>query len=345
MQPDPQVSLVKYQYDALNRLVASAPSAQDATQRFYLNDRLVTEVQGTGQRSIMQFEDQLLAQHQHQSGAIVTGLLAADPQRSVLNVLEANRSHALAYTAYGHRPQGNGLLSLLGFNGERADSVTGCYLLGSFRAFNPVLMRFNRPDSFRYSPFGKGGVNAYDYCGGDPVNRSDPSGHVSFAATVRAIIAANRLKLPKSIPKLRTKPLTSIKKLPTLLEVSAQKFSSKQLSAIARSDHAYSNIFNFMENKFGDYNLSSFLSKSTGTWEKRIELASSGNAPGFFLQRVQPIRTHVSKFEHSVGTINHLTPTYFDPHGAPLLQRNIRMEIRQAKERYGAHIASEIADI
>ncbi|WP_147458691.1 RHS repeat-associated core domain-containing protein, partial [Pseudomonas savastanoi] len=37
------------------------------------------------------------------------------------------------------------------------------------------LMRFNSPDSL--SPFGKGGMNAYAYCAGDPVNRSDPTGH------------------------------------------------------------------------------------------------------------------------------------------------------------------------
>ncbi|WP_230202737.1 RHS repeat-associated core domain-containing protein, partial [Pseudomonas syringae] len=45
-------------------------------------------------------------------------------------------------------------------------------------AFNPVLMRFNSPDSL--SPFGEGGVNAYAYayCEGDPVNRVDPSGHL-----------------------------------------------------------------------------------------------------------------------------------------------------------------------
>ncbi|RMV11327.1 hypothetical protein ALP17_02676, partial [Pseudomonas savastanoi] len=44
-----------------------------------------------------------------------------------------------------------------------------------YRAYNPVLMRFNSPDSL--SPFGKGGMNAYAYCAGDPVNRSDPTGH------------------------------------------------------------------------------------------------------------------------------------------------------------------------
>jgi RHS repeat-associated protein len=54
----------------------------------------------------------------------------------------------------------------------------GWYLLGNgYRAYNPRLMRFHSPDS--WSPFGRGGLNPYMYCVGDPVNRSDPTGHVS----------------------------------------------------------------------------------------------------------------------------------------------------------------------
>ncbi|WP_239499314.1 RHS repeat-associated core domain-containing protein [Pseudomonas putida] len=185
MQPNLTL-LVKHQYDALNRLVASTLSAQATSQCFYLKDRLVTEIQGTEQRSIMQHDDQLLAQQQRQSGNVETRLLATDPQRSVLNVLDATRPHPLAYTPYGHRPLGNGLLSLLGFNGERQDPVTGWYLLGNgYRAFNPVLMRFNGPDNL--SPFGKGGLNAYGYCVGDPVNRSDPNGHWSIGGMLNGL--------------------------------------------------------------------------------------------------------------------------------------------------------------
>lgn len=105
-----------------------------------------------------------------------TILLATDQQQSVLNALAANQLSPTAYTPYGHRPRENGLLSLLGFNGELLDRVTGHYHLGKgYRQFNPVLMRFNSPDS--WSPFGKGGLNAYGYCSGDPVNQNDPSGH------------------------------------------------------------------------------------------------------------------------------------------------------------------------
>ena len=70
---------------------------------------------------------------------------------------------------------------VLGFNGERLDPVNGAYHLGNgYRAYNPVLMRLNRPDSF--SPFGAGGINPYAYCVGDPVNHTDPSGHLSWQA-------------------------------------------------------------------------------------------------------------------------------------------------------------------
>ena len=166
--------LCRYHYDPLDRLAASTPSAQASPQRFYLKDRLTTEIQGAVQRSIMQHEDQLLAQREHQTTAVHIHLLATDQQRSVLNLMDAVARHALAYTPYGHRQ--NGLLSLLGFNGERRDPLTGWYFLGNgYRAFNTVLMRFNSPDS--WSPFGKGGLNAYGYCVGDPVNRSDPTGH------------------------------------------------------------------------------------------------------------------------------------------------------------------------
>lgn len=64
-----------------------------------------------------------------------------------------------------------------GFNGETLDPVTGNYMLGNgYRGYNPFLMRFMSQDSL--SPFSDGGINAYQYCHGDPINRLDPSGHL-----------------------------------------------------------------------------------------------------------------------------------------------------------------------
>jgi RHS repeat-associated protein len=139
---------------------------------------LVTEVEDQLQRSIFQYQDQLLGQLARYNGAVDAALLATDQQRSVLNALGARRqSSSFAYAPYGHRLLEGSLPGLPGFNGEKPEPVTGHYLLGNgYRAFNPVLMRFNSPDSL--SPFGEGGVNAYAYCLGDPVNREDRTGHI-----------------------------------------------------------------------------------------------------------------------------------------------------------------------
>ncbi|WP_095148687.1 RHS repeat-associated core domain-containing protein [Pseudomonas sp. Irchel s3a18] len=195
--------LARYHYDPLDRLVDSPPFEQSAIQRYYCKTRLATETQGGVQCSIVQHDNQLLAQQQRENGKVSATLLVTDQQRSVLNVLDANQSHPLAYSPYGHRPIENGLLSLLGFNGERPDPVTGNYHLGNgYRQFNPVLMRFNSPDS--WSPFGEGGVNAYAYCGGDPINRADPNGH-SFMGLILVLggggsIAGGSVLLSKEDP-------------------------------------------------------------------------------------------------------------------------------------------------
>ncbi|MFK3815887.1 RHS repeat-associated core domain-containing protein [Pseudomonas sp. NPDC089407] len=87
-------------------------------------------------------------------------------------------SCSLQYTVYGYdgrKPRA----SVLRFSGQRKEPATGHYLLGNgYRAFNPVLMRFHSPDSL--SPMGDGGMNCYAYCAGDPVNNTDPSGHMKL---------------------------------------------------------------------------------------------------------------------------------------------------------------------
>ncbi|EPJ96146.1 hypothetical protein CFII68_05774, partial [Pseudomonas sp. CFII68] len=68
--------LCRYHYDPLDRLADYTPSAQARTQRFYLKERLTSEIQGSVQRSIFQQGDQLLAQQQRQDAAVETTLLA-----------------------------------------------------------------------------------------------------------------------------------------------------------------------------------------------------------------------------------------------------------------------------
>lgn len=179
----------RYSYDPLDRLISQLQPDVPAHQRFYCKSRLATEIQGATRHSIFQNDDLLLAQQQREGDALDTTLLATDLQRSVLHTVNKGlQPPPIAYSPYGHRPALNGLLSLLGFNGERLDPVTGHYLLGNgYRAFNPHLMRFNSPDNL--SPFGKGGLNTYAYCLGDPINRYDPNGHFSITKLLRTFFS------------------------------------------------------------------------------------------------------------------------------------------------------------
>lgn len=166
-----------YAYDALDRHIKSDTSGADVTQLFYCQKRLITEIKGTASTHVFETEHVVLAQHALQGSAHTTTLIAGDDKRSTLALLNTSQPQPLAYNPYGHSAELPVLHLMAGFNGERRDPLSGYYLLGNgYRAFNPALMRFNSPDSL--SPFGDGGINAYAYCGGDPVNREDPTGHI-----------------------------------------------------------------------------------------------------------------------------------------------------------------------
>jgi RHS repeat-associated protein len=187
MSSPEQVLVCRYRYDPLDRLTGHNLPEKPELQRFYCKSRLATEVEGTIGFSIVQHDDLLLAQQRRRSELVETALLATDLQRTVLQTVKAGQQcHSFAYSPYGHRNAENGMISLLGFNGERSDPMSGHYLLGNgHRGFNPALMRFNSPDTM--SPFGKGGLNSYTYVNGDPINYVDPAGTSAFSWILRQI--------------------------------------------------------------------------------------------------------------------------------------------------------------
>lgn len=109
------------------------------------------------------------------TGGSAASLLAVESSGSVLQDCQLDNAQGFSYTPYGQRSAGDSRVTRMGFNGEYLMPSVSMYLLGNgYRAFNPVLMRFHSPDSF--SPFRV--INAYAYCGGDPVNNLDPDGHI-----------------------------------------------------------------------------------------------------------------------------------------------------------------------
>lgn len=150
-----------------------------------------------------------------------------DHQSSVSNMTGAG-----AYTAYGYQPS---LSTSLGFTGQLREPIVGWYMLGNGRrVYNPVIMRFHSPDA--QAPFGKGGLNAYCYCGGDPLNNIDPTGQwkeaitawtfgklsVDFASTIKSGYSW----LKDFSPKLR---------MPTLQEAAGTLAGGLKAGAVAAS--------------------------------------------------------------------------------------------------------------
>lgn len=174
------MTFCQYAYDPLDRLAAVSIKDGAESRYFYGEGQLTTDVQADRQRSLVRAGGQLLAQHEQAGDQSSSILMGVDRQQSVLHAAAAQQQGQMTYSPYGHR-EPTAFAGLPGFNGEQPDSVTGHYLLGNgYRAFNPVLMRFNSPDSL--SPFAGGGLNPYTYCLGDPINRVDPTGHMSWQA-------------------------------------------------------------------------------------------------------------------------------------------------------------------
>lgn len=259
--------LCRYHYDPLDRQNGCTVPEHPPIQRFHCDDRLTTEIQGGMRWSILQHGDQLLAQRNHLEASVTATLLATDQQRSVLNAHNASGPHPLAYTPYGHHPAVDRLLSRCGFNGEQPDPLTGHYHLGNgYRQYSPVLMRFTSPDS--WSPFGEGGLNAYEYCLGNPVTGSDRSGHTPiFLKSVLRWAGIYKKSAAKSATKRFDKIVSSEATVDNLFKKPSDvKYNITQGKLIdIKANRELTQAFYTYQNEISTYTIKSSVSKHPRT--------------------------------------------------------------------------------
>ena len=99
--------------------------------------------------------------------------LIVDEEESVNEVIEYQPYGAFArHDFYGGAQETSDFY----FTGQRLDESTGLYYYNA-RYYDPGLGRFITPDSLVPGPDNPQSLNRYSYCGNNPVNRIDPSGH------------------------------------------------------------------------------------------------------------------------------------------------------------------------
>ncbi|UVL58695.1 RHS repeat-associated core domain-containing protein [Pseudomonas sp. B21-035] len=100
-----------------------------------------------------------------------------------------------SYTPYGFRNPEPTAVTWLGFKGEPLNPL-GLYHLGNgYRVYDPQLHRFQSPDD--WSPFSAGGAACYTYCGADPVNYHDPSGHARVLSSETQMVGTPFIATPE----------------------------------------------------------------------------------------------------------------------------------------------------
>lgn len=160
---------------------------------FYQGFSISTVTYNDKSTSIIRSDVSPIAERNLNSTPNEPALLSIDISNTPVSIARNENILGKVFSAYGYSSAEHRERSLIGFAGETS-LATGKYLLGSYRIFDPVLMRFHSPDNL--SPFLAGSINCYGYCSGDPINNTDPTGHVKNPLKLLGKLFTNKKRKP-----------------------------------------------------------------------------------------------------------------------------------------------------
>ncbi len=185
-----------YQYNENGLRTKKTNSNGTESTYFYSGNRLVTEI-NTNYRN-----DYLYDENGNLFGFIYNKqtyyFYLRDITQNIIGIISSDGDNVVYYdySAFGSVSTTGTLANTIGkynpfrFKGYYYDVETKLYWVSS-RYYSPELCRWISPDSIEYlDPESINGLNLYAYCGNDPVNRFDPTGHAFISVLVGLGIAA-----------------------------------------------------------------------------------------------------------------------------------------------------------
>ena len=171
----------------------------EETNYYYEGNNLIVEEVGTTKKIFGYDENQELSSITIKEGTNESRYYyLKDILGNVIGLINENGEVVVRYSyrAYGRTISITGTLaSTVGnlnpfrYKGYYYDNETKLYFVSS-RYYCPELCRWISPDSIEYlDPESINGLNLYAYCGNDPVNRFDPTGHIAISLIVGLVVS------------------------------------------------------------------------------------------------------------------------------------------------------------
>lgn len=163
------------------------------TNYYYQGDVLLYTTDENGNKTsqnIIGLQENIIATIRYENGSQHAYFYNKDAKTSVENIVDENGSGVTCYTYtdYGETSKygSKDFYNEICYTSEVYDELTGLYYLNA-RYYNPENYSFITQDSYRGEQKEYNTWNLYAYCGENPINYVDPSGH--FVIAISAIEA------------------------------------------------------------------------------------------------------------------------------------------------------------